>query len=539
MERIAKISRASLWGLLILGTGVLTSYKLFDKPPQWLAVMKTLESIYHPKMSIYMIKVPSRPFYIVDVYRLNPGLRKIELLRRGNRDDFVKKAKQNYEFVFLERGLENIREYRRRRQYLLENGYVKKILRFRGIEVHIYSRSQAVRKNQLDSLTERVTTDALLLWLQNRLKKQPPITNMKNKLEKAFVGRTGPKATLTESLIYEDLQKKGRRGSWIFGTAAWESVSLLSTTSGKVLKEMIWAHPRNDGGLILGFPKIQLGDELEIIYGLADSGLGNVKGAPVNLDLFIDYKKEASLTAANEAGWKKAMIETKEYSGLRRDILFFITSPDQNSRHFCFDFNIAAPSVPKLTETRSLKTWVEQLKIYRITREGKRINPLRFDKKKVSAQEMHEFDAASLDEGWLDQRWVLGKKDWDSVGRTHQRIDDKIRDGIWAHPKDGTILVIETPRWKVGNKLKGYVGLTDYSVKRSKIKKITAPVKFQIFVDGRKALEKKIKRKKEISDFKISVPEGASEEKTLRVEIKSAKDSWAHLVFDLWSPETK
>jgi len=123
---------------------------------------------------------------------------------------------------------------------------------------------------------------------------------------------------------------------------------------------------------------------------------------------------------------------------------------------------------------------------------------------------------------------------WDAVGLTRQPSGGVQRDGLWAHPRDGTTLVIDAPRTVTGTVLRGYFGVTDFSAAWAARGRVTAPVQFRISLDGQLVLEREATRAPGWRAFAVPIPEGAGE-RSLRIEIASATDKWAHFVFDLWS----
>jgi hypothetical protein len=192
------------------------------------------------------------------------------------------------------------------------------------------------------------------------------------------------------------------------------------------------------------------------------------------------------------------------------------------------------PSGPiQLSASRTLKDALDRLVVYRTQTAGFGRVPARFETTPRPAAIMHE--SAPAGEGGLEARWQLGPLPWDAVGLTRQRSGGEARSGLWAHPRKGTTLVIETEETGGGRVLEGFHGLTDFSVEQVKGLPPAGPIRFRVFVDGQPVLAREVPRARGWTSFAAGLPETSAPSRPLRVEIDAPADSWAHFVFDLWT----
>src|SRR2546423_14004283 len=96
---------------------------------------------------------------------------------------------------------------------------------------------------------------------------------------------------------------------------------------------------------------------------------------------------------------------------------------------------------------------------------------------------MHEAGGVA-NGGGMRRMWALGPLPWDGVGVTRQRSNGEPREGLWAHPRNGTTLVLDAPGSRIGGLLRGFFGLTDFSIDRARAAGATAPVTLTVSIDG-------------------------------------------------------
>jgi len=101
----------------------------------------------------------------------------------------------------------------------------------------------------------------------------------------------------------------------------------------------LWAHPHENGTLIISYPHQRLGRSLEIHYGVLQSG---GVGAPVNLDVFVGDKRVGQVRwprTRGRAGWagRPLTIDTRALKGSRATVRFEVSTTHIGGRHFAFD----------------------------------------------------------------------------------------------------------------------------------------------------------------------------------------------------------
>jgi hypothetical protein len=190
---------------------------------------------------------------------------------------------------------------------------------------------------------------------------------------------------------------------------------------------------------------------------------------------------------------------------------------------------------PRLAaEAGESRRWADRVPRLQVHRTGPGSGRLqgRLETAPRSATDMHERSGPDGD-GGLGVRWELGALPWDAVGRTRQRSGNDPRVGLWAHPRDGTTLVIESEETALGDALEGFYGLTDYSIEQSRAAKVSDPIRFRVSLDGETLLEREVPRARGWAPFSVALPRGGAGARRLRVEIGAPRDTWAHFVFDL------
>jgi hypothetical protein len=190
------------------------------------------------------------------------------------------------------------------------------------------------------------------------------------------------------------------------------------------------------------------------------------------------------------------------------------------------------PSV-RLGPEQPLSASLRSLEVTRVGRGGERLGA-HFDPAVLSAKAMHERGLEPPD-GEVHGRWVLGEPAWDAVGRTRQRSGGEPREGLWAHPRDGTELDIEADVELEGTALVGFFGFTDFSLAQARSAGVDAPVRFELDLDGARLLATEVARRAGWSSFHATVPDTASGTRHLRVSVDCDDDTWAHFVFDVWA----
>ena len=140
------------------------------------------------------------------------------------------------------------------------------------------------------------------------------------------------------------------------------------------------------------------------------------------------------------------------------------------------------------------------------------------DGRSLSAADMHEV-AGLAGAGGVFRRWSLGPLPWDAVGLTRQVSGGEPRDGLWAHPRKGTHLIIEGAV-TTGQVLRGFYGLTDWGVAQATGQKIEAPVRFAVAVDDHLLIDQQARRTPGWTDVMTALDRSTAPRR-LRVDISA------------------
>ncbi|MBZ5557114.1 MAG: glycosyltransferase family 39 protein [Acidobacteriia bacterium] len=541
---VARGFRAALVLAVAAGSLWLLWNKLPERYPEWTKLMDGLARIYRPSMMVYM--PPGSPMGIPRLLALQrglaPELQRVRVLGPETRAEFLKEVERAQDFVFLAHERYGNDELSLRARYLEDHKYRKATLPVFGAHADIFTRGELDGFSREQRLAPDPSPDAIVAWARQELRQAPKPASAAPVLANAVVARVQSDGVAREGRLF--ISQRGESGSWRLGPLEWDAVEEVRTSSGAVEQDMIAAHPADQSVLVVAFPALEMKKSLRLAYGIADSGLMFRSGADVNLTLYVNGAPTMDASCPNTPGWKELAADTTSLDGKVADVVMLITTAKDTSRHFAFRLDPSSQAAPRsvsdashvsgpvvLTGGRTLKDAVDRLQVYRL--EGERRIDAQSERHTYAAGDMHEATGPG-GEGAVSRRWALGPLLWDAVGVTRQFSGGEARDGVWAHPKNGTTLVIETSTARVGDLLRGYFGLTDFSVAQATGLGVTAPVRFKVSIDGRSAFEQEAARIRGWIGWAIPVG-SADREHSLRIEISCATDSWAHFVFDLWS----
>ncbi|HUR33866.1 MAG TPA: glycosyltransferase family 39 protein [Vicinamibacterales bacterium] len=531
---VVAVATASLW---------LLWHKLPERYAEWTKLMSGIERVYRPSMNVYM--PPGSPMGIPRLIaiqrRLPSGLQDVRELSATTHAQFLQEVERGQEFVFLVyNGLEND-EMRARVRYLEARQYLAATIPVYGASARIFSRAAVAGWSETRQLAGTVSPAAIAAWAREQRGERAVSTPGAPALGGAFVARVAANGAARTGSLF--VSQRGEYGAWRLGPEPWDAVEEQRVTSGRIEHTAIAAHPASDSALVVALPPQTMSKSLDLAYGIADSGLGFRGGASVELSVYVNGEWKADLSCPNTPGWKHLSIDTASLDRQTADAVLVLTTVDDRSRHFAFRLDasprpaasaasaVRDPSPFVLTGGRRLSDTVERLRVYRLDARG-RVDGVS-DGRTYAAADMHEASGAG-GEGAVHRVWALGPLLWDAVGSTRQPSGGEVRKGIWAHPRDGTTLVIEADQVQLGDLLRGQFGISDVGVNMAQSTGVTAPITFTIAIDGQPVFHQEVARA--AGWLGLAVPAGRSAgAHTLRIEIASASDKWGHFVFDLWS----
>lgn len=332
--------------------------------------------------------------------------------------------------------------------------------------------------------------------------------------------------------------------------ADWNNISLRNTeySFGQERINAIWFHPPPEGKKILKYPSVPLGNKLVLQLGLADSGRNYDYARTCYFTVFVEgaLLDRLKLDEGNpdqywefdtqKFGPKGDVVFQMEGSGdITRRHVFFLAKTVEDRRQSKPQFNDGQAVL--LTKDRTLASIISDLKVYRLKKDGSKVEPVRFSPAWMAPKLFHESEAVQ-DEGGIHHRWdfTTGFLPWNAVAQTKQRSDGKAMEGIWAHPTDDAVLTINADSVRFAGTLKGFGGFTDTAMDNLVNEPEHPPVNLKVFVDGLMVLNTDVKKRRGWQEFKVPLRiKTRDQSHRLTVEIRSRRSHWEHFVFDLWS----
>jgi hypothetical protein len=520
-------------------SGWLLYNKLPERYPEWTRLMTGLARIYRPSMAVYMPPSNAIGMPALLATRLSPGspLGTIGHLSEETRPQFLAEAAAGRDFVFLVHWSYVNDELAWRTRYLEGRGYHKVVVPAWGTHADVFTREPFDPFARAADLGHRPSSRELVDWARARLREPSRARPDATPLGAALVARADPAGLVRESTFFST--QHGEGGSWRLGGD--DAVSDGQVASGGRQKDVLIARATADSLLLVALPQVDVSRGLRLTCG-SSAPAGQRKTGVVSAEVFVDGG--AAAVATCPAG-RLASEAVAVPAGTRRaDIALALAAVGTDAAEAAFRVDPGrgasappAPPVPRaevvdFSAGRTLRDFLTSLTVYRTSRDGFGRVPARLETTARSAAVMHEKDGPG-GEGGLEAHWALGVLAWDGVGLTRQISGGETRAGLWAHPKDGTTLVLEAAPVRLGPEVRGFYGFTDFSVETATALKLDEPIGFRVFLDGHPLLEREVPRTRGWKSFQAATPRGAAGPERLRIEIDGRRDDWAHFVFDL------
>jgi hypothetical protein len=515
------VAAASLW---------LVWQKLPERGPEASKLMTAVAQIYRPAMKVYMppSSAMGLPRLIAQERGLPAGLQDVRALTPDTRPGFLQEAERGDEFIFFLFLTPPNAEMTWRTQHLLNRGYRQASIPVFGASARIFTQRPLDGWTREHSLGSAPSRDAIVEWARGLLRARPPLARHASPLAGAVVARVQPDGIARESRLFTS--QYDERGAWRLGPEEWNAVEETQAGSGPRAGDVVTARPLPGSTLVIALPPMPMKKSLELTCGAAGGG---PRPAAVSVELYAGGQWQSGHQCSATPRWNTLTAATPALDGQRADVVLLLTTAADTATDVALRLE-PSPTVVEplvLTNGRKLSDRLERLRVHRLVRE-RRIEA-QPDGRTYLAADMHEAAALGV-EGSVHRVWSLGTLLWDAVGSTRQPGQGDVRKGIWAHPRDGTILVIETPAATLGERLHGFAGFTDFSLKQAAAAGVTAPVRFVVSIDGTTVYTRDAARTAGWTEIAVPVS-GADREHRVRIEISSASDRWAHFIFDLWS----
>ena len=116
----------------------------------------------------------------------------------------------------------------------------------------------------------------------------------------------------------------------------WFTVDVRSVNMGGAPFECIYAHPREDGDLVIVFPDTPGGRRLTLEGGIDDDGVYYPRGADVELAVEADGRTIGRVTFGNVPGVQEHVMTFDAPLAGPVPLVVKIATENQDTRHFCF-----------------------------------------------------------------------------------------------------------------------------------------------------------------------------------------------------------
>jgi hypothetical protein len=117
----------------------------------------------------------------------------------------------------------------------------------------------------------------------------------------------------------------------------WMRVGRITAPFDAITRDVIWAHPIDDGRLVIEYPRVPWTDEFVFQYGLTDWAAKMDDGAEIHIRVEIEGGRSLEIRQHNERGWHEKRIPTTDLRGKTGRLRLTITTPSDERRHFCLN----------------------------------------------------------------------------------------------------------------------------------------------------------------------------------------------------------
>jgi hypothetical protein len=307
-------------------------------------------------------------------------------------------------------------------------------------------------------------------------------------------------------------------------------------------RRVLLMNPGANGKVSTTFPKVFLGEEMRLVYGLNDEGVSTRRLGNQKLVVSVGDKVAFNQWVECTVGWHTATVDTSAWAGQEQDVTFVVeTSPRA-------DYGIGVEAIVH----RGPETVAKMAE-----------RPYRFDEHIMEARATveqpdgqtrlclgpdetfrnlrHEEDGP-YGEGVLYRRWACGVEPWDSAGLTLQQSGKELRKAIWLHPLADAKRRLSYGPLPLRAELQGYLGFTDLSVNGildkktgKQVKWNSTPVVFSIYADERLIYQQTAENENGWKSFAAPIPADlVGKTATLSFVTETTNASWRHFCFDAW-----
>ncbi len=351
-------------------------------------------------------------------------------------------------------------------------------------------------------------------------------------------GRAGGASFTPEPADPRDpLQLRGRR-QW--GPGWRDGVAEGVGTCGDFARPAIWAPPPPGGALVLHFAGVPLDDRIDGVIGVSDGEFDRERGGdrrprlrPTTLEVEIDGEPVAAIVGADEPGWRGFRVATGARAGGVHDVTFRVHARRPRDHGFWFDAWTVAERPLAATPVAVTADTVRP--VFREGLDGARVG-VRLDDGRYrgcpatpGAETIPGEEQGPDGEGLLDHRRRCGRaRDaWNVVATTRHVAGGELRDCIWAHPVDDGAIELEYPGVRIGARLAGVHGITDFALDRRDY-----PVYLEIESEGELWFRGAVATEPGWHPFAVDTAAWAGTRRDVLFRVETDKQRWRHYCFD-------
>jgi Dolichyl-phosphate-mannose-protein mannosyltransferase len=529
---------------LLLALGAASAWLLHAKLPEryveWTKLMQGVLQVHRPGTAVYMTPSPFTGSPELIASRLAPTAGfVIRPLDESTRLDFLAAASEKRDCLLLrQEGTPGSPERDWRVGHLTSLGYRRLALAVTGADAELFTAGEGPALSSVGMLGPRPSVRAAVDWARGRLR-DPSRPRHASALGRGLVARVDAGGTAREATFF--MSQGGESGYWRLSAADHDRVEEVRTPIDGVDRPAILAGTTDASLLLIAAAGTEAAEGLGLTCASWPVSPADPRGV-VSAQVFVDGEEAILATcplgrwetaAARIPGGTDGRVVTVALSAVgmdRADVAFHLAA----TRPPAPDASARTSPLPAggLSAGHTLKDEISRLRVFRTAASGFGRVPGRYETVPRSAAVMHEAGGAGAASGGIGARWELGELPWDAVGLTLQASGDDARWGLWAHPRAGTTLVIETGEVALPRGLEGFYGLTDVAVDQGMGAGVTDPIELRVLLDGRPVLARTVPRARGWVPFATAA--GQPLRGRLRIEVASARDTWAHFVFDLW-----
>lgn len=127
---------------------------------------------------------------------------------------------------------------------------------------------------------------------------------------------------------------------WVCSPRDWNYVGRMIVELGDDPREVIWAHPSDEGPIEIRYSQVPGGQNLLVHTGLTPPAARTPDGAPVTLAVEVAGRPLARLVQPNQTGRLAHSLPISDLGPGPHPVVFRISSPHAGMRHFCFSAEV-------------------------------------------------------------------------------------------------------------------------------------------------------------------------------------------------------